>query len=322
MRKTIYVLLIALIVATLPVTAQTGKQQPKKTTLAIELHLRADSLLENGQYTDARKEYYRALELKEGAGDTLGAALCRLGLAQIALVEGYYTKSMENLNRIQPALESAKLLPQLYTLHMTRGEALNRRFLYRESTAEFNAASEIALKMRNPHKAFLASEKMGKLSLQGKRDEAALLHFSEALLKAPDRADSSRAYNGLARALTLRKDYPAAISYFDSATVIASSPPDTLLLAEIYGARGDMNRRREDYKGAVKYLSMQLELVKSQGDELRRARIMTNLAVILEKQKQVAWALELMEEAVRILEKRKSPEADEAREFLKRLREK
>lgn len=292
----------------------------KEAALALEAHLKADSLFDIQAYEEARGEYYRALKLKETVKDTLGAALCRLGLAQIAFWEGYYSKSLKYIEDIQPFLEAAELYPQLYALHMTRGKALSLRWQFKAAAAEFNSAAAAAEKMGDPHRAFLASETMGRLSLDGKRDEAAILHFTQALLRAPNSVDSGYAYKGLARALTLRKDYAGAVAYFDSAAAIASSPPDTALLAEVYGARGDMNHRRGDYTGAVKYYSQQLELVKAQGDELRRARILMNIAVILEKQKKIAWALELMEEAVNILERNKSPETEEARKFLQRLR--
>jgi len=283
---------------------------------------KADSLFKIAEYDQARNEYYRALNLLEISGDTLAAALCELRLAQIAFSEGYFSKALKYLEDIQPALEAAASTVHLYDLNMTKGKIFSKRWQFAEAAAAFDAAAIVAVKMGEGHKAFLALESAGRLSLNGRRDEAAILRFASALLQASDRSDSGYAYNGFARAFTLRKDYPQAIAYFDSATMMTSDPPDTALLAEIYGARGAMNSKRSDYAGALKYYTLQLELVKAQGDEIRRARILTNIAAILEKQGKIAWAMETMEEALKILEDRHCPEAAEAKEFMRRLKAK
>ena len=71
---------------------------------AIVLHNRADSLLDCGEYSQARAAYNEALQLKNKLGDTLGEALCRFGLGKIAFYEALYSKSLRYLNAAEPVI--------------------------------------------------------------------------------------------------------------------------------------------------------------------------------------------------------------------------
>lgn len=285
---------------------------------ADEVLLQADSLYESGNFSPARRNYYIAMNLKDELGDTLGAALSRFGLAKIAFFEGYYSKCLKHLEQVRPVFEAKELYRRLYSLHKMKGEIFTRRGLYDDAVAAFSKAVEQGKKAGEPRLIFRGMESLGKLSLMRNRFEGALNNFGRALSAAPSAPDSGLVYKGIAEVHARQKDYDKALAYFDMAESSAKS--DSAALAEVYGALAEVNLNRGDYRGALKCYSAQLDLIKTQQDQMSRARTMMNMAMTYEILKEYAKALDFMEEVVVIFSEMNSPEAVRANEYLKKLK--
>lgn len=289
---------------------------------AIVLHNRADSLLDCGEYSQARAAYNEALQLKNKLGDTLGEALCRFGLGKIAFYEALYSKSLRYLNAAEPVIAEIDLPCQLFDLHLTRGDIHSRRGQYEDALIEYRAALDRAIIIDNYHLIFLGYQSMGKLSRVRGRHEGALVNFTKALEAAPIASDSGYAYIDVSEVLTRQNEFALALAYQDSAVMKAESTADNVLLANAYGAKGNTYRQQGDFIKAIYCYEKQLNLIKEQNDDLARAKVMMNMAFIFEMQKRYAQALDFMEEVVIIFDELNNPELKKAEEYLRKLRNK
>jgi len=289
---------------------------------AIILHNRADSLLECGEYSQARAAYNEALQLKNKLGDTLGEALCRFGLGKIAFYEALYSKSLRYLNAAEPVIAENALHHQLFDSHRIKGDIYKRRGQYEDALAEYRAALNQAEVIEDRHLIFLGCQSMGKLSRVRGRHEGALINFMRALQSAPYPSDSGYAYIDVSEVLTQQNEFALALAYQDSAVMKAESAADSSLLANAYGAKGHTYRQQGDFIKAIFFYEKQLNLIKEQNDDLARAKVMMNMAFIFEMQKQYAQALDFMEEVVHIFENLNSPEAVRAEKYLRKLQSK
>ena len=284
------------------------------------LLLQADSLLEQGIISEARQAYLNALQLKKQMGDSLGAAFCRLGLGKISFRENLFNKALKYLEEAEPALKENNLYLQLYELSILRGDIHTRRGKYEDALNQYRAALDLGSELNDLHLVSSAYQYMGKLSMIRNRLQGAEMNFLKALEQAPGPVDSGYAYISLSEAFTRQEKYSSALAFQDTAIILAQTAADTALLAEAYGAKAQTYRYLGDYIASISFYEKQLNLIKVQNDELGRARVMMNIAVIFELQKRYAQALDFMEEVVKILEELESPESIKAQEYLKQLR--
>lgn len=278
----------------------------------------ADSLFAIYEYPEAIKNYYVVLNYKTEAGDTLGAEKIRLQLAEIAYFEGYLSQCLKHLEKCQPVFEKYGENLLLFRSLKMKGEIFSKRANYESAIASYKRASEVGEAMGNPHLKFVGIESLGKLSLMRKRFEGAMANFDRALEAAPDNADSALAYSGIASVLAKQENYDKALAFSKVAEDVAKG--DTTALIEIYGTRADIYVIKNEYLGALKYYAMQLDMIKIQSDELSKARIMMNIAMIHEIRREFAKAADFMQEVVIIYERINSSETVRANEYLQMLR--
>lgn len=288
---------------------------------AVREHLLADSLYHAGLFPEAKTHYFTALELKKEAGDTLGAALCRLGIAKISYFEGYYSKAQKLIEEILPVFEKNRLYKKIFQCRQTLGDIHAKRGQYDDAVAEYRRAVDQGEKADDAHLTCQGLQSMGHLSVVRGRYYGAKISYSLALSAAPGGIDSGYVYIGLGDAYAMNDEFENSLTYLDSALTMAEISGDSALFGDIYGAKAHTYRRSGDYLKALDFYSKQLEIIKSRNDQLGRAETMMNMAGIFEIQKQYARAGDFMEEVVLIFSELNSPETEKAKEFLRRLRD-
>jgi tetratricopeptide (TPR) repeat protein len=285
-----------------------------------DLLLKADSLYSAKDYSSARDLYSSLLDYNSHTGDSLSVAICRWGMGRVAFKQRYYSKALKYFENALGDLELYQRWDELFQLHLIRGEIYAIRGLFEEAVREYRTGADIGLSADIPHYTFLGHQALGNLALLRNHYEGAQLNFELALKNAVDASDSGYAYIGFGKTQLQQDQFTPALSYIDTAENRATVAQDTMLLAEIYGVRGEIFRRSGDYITALRNYNKQLDFIKTQNDDLNRAKTMMNIALMFEMTKQYAQALDLMEEVVDIMEHLDSPDAKRAEEYLKRLR--
>ena len=296
-----------------------GKAELKTSELQPQAALtRADSLFRIYEFDAAEEEYFQALKFYEQAGDSLATAYPCLGIAKIALQQGFYSKSLRLLDKCASSFEAGGDYSSLSRTLMLKGEIFAKRAQYEEAVSVFSKAVSYAEKANDRSLVFIALEGLGKISLMRERFEGALNNFGRALAAANSPLDSALIYIDLAQMYSLQSDYEKAAGYLKMAKKFAAT--DSSALTNIYGAYADFHLRQNDYLGALQYFAQQLHLLKAHDDLYSRARVMMNIAMIYEIQKQYGKAADFMEEVVRIFDNLQSPEAKRARSMLDNLK--
>ncbi len=314
MRKFIICITLILAVSSLNVLIAGEKDS------AVREHLLADSLYHAGLFPDAKTHYYTALGIKKETGDPLGAALCRLGIAKIAYFEGYYSKAQKLIEEVMPVFEKNGLYKKTFQCHQTLGDIHAKRGQYDDAVAQYRRAVGQGEEAGDARLVCQGLQSMGHLSVTRGRYYGAKLSYDLALASAPENTDSGYVYIGLGDVYAMKDEFETSITYLDSALSLAETAGDSALVSGVYGAMAHTYRRSGEYLMALDYYSKQLDIIKIRNDKLGRAKTMMNMAGIFEIRKQYAKAGDFMQEVVLIFSELNSPEAEKAKEFLRRLR--
>ena len=316
MRKFLIVSILVLFGSAAVVYAGNSNQDK-----AVREHLLADSLFLAGDFPQAKTHYYSALVLKEEAGDTLGGALCKLGIAKIAFFEGYYSKALKLIDDTLPVFEKNKLYKKIFQCRQTLGDIYAKRGQYEDAVAEYRRATDQGEPAGDYHLTCLGLQSLGHLSVIRGRYYGAKISYNLALSSAPSEVDSGYVYIGLSDVHTMKDEFKTSMTYLDSALTLAVTTGDSALFSGVYGAMAHTYRRSGNYLLALDFYSKQLDIIKNRNDKLGRAKTMMNMAGIFEIRKQYAKAGDFMQEVVLIFSELNSPETEKAREFLRRLRD-
>lgn len=298
----------------------TAKDSVKKEWTKNSFNLSADSLYSAGDIMSARGKYYDALNEYKETGDSLGIVYCRLGLAKISFYEGYYSQAQKLLSGIDSTFLEHGLYSQYYDCRDIHGGIYLKRGQYDEAISEYRKASDEALKAGMPRYASQSLRVLGKISTERGRYVGAKMNYAEAMSVSPSASDSGFVYLGYSDVYTAEGIIDKAFAYIDSAEALASAEKDTALFVELYGSKANIYKKAGNYLKALEFYAQQLDLIKTQDDRASRAKTMMNMAAIFELQKQYAKAADFMEEVVKLLSEMNSPEAEQAKAYLKSLK--
>gem|GEM_PF-1914301 len=320
MKSRIFVIAIIMSLAFFSGRLLTEKSGAVPMVFGQTLQAAADSLFLAGNLPDAKESYYRALSAYDKSADSPGAAYCRLGLAKIAFFEGYFTKAQKLTSGLDSLFLQHNLWLSAFETHRLLGDIFAKRGQYENAVWHYRAGINIGEQTGDKAMQCAGLRLLGKLSVLRGSFHGANLAFSQALEIAPSASDSGYAYVGLGDTWVVDENYPQALACLDSAEIQARTVADSVLWAEVYGAKAQTYRKMGNYHRALDFYGKQLDLIKTRSDQLGRAKTMMNMAAIFEMQKQYAKAADFMEEVVLIFEELNSPETAMAKEFLDRLK--
>lgn len=279
-----------------------------------------DSLFTEWELSQAKTNYYSARDSYKEAGDELGKAQCNMRLAKIASFEGHFSQTQKLLADVKPVLEENGLYEDIFEYHRLLGDIFALRGQYDDAVRNYRAAADLGMKTGDSHLQCAGLRMLGNLSVKRCSYEGAKMGYGAAMQAAPGAVDSAYVYIGFGDTYAMEDKYPQSLVYLDSAQTLAEAALDSVLLAELYGAKASTYRRSGNYFRALDYYARQLEIAKTGNDKLGRAKTMMNMAVIFELQQQYAKAQDFMEEVVLLFSEMNSPETAKAKEFLKRLK--
>ncbi len=173
---------------------------------------------DKSDYIMASDYWQRAFDQFQAINDPDGIANIANNLGSISYLTGNYAKALEYYTQ---ALENSLKIgdpERISTAKMNIGLSyMEKPATYKDAIAYLKDALSMAEKIPDPYIISLCNVNLGEVYMSQKNDSLALYHFARAKRAAESTTSSSLPYilNKLGDVMKLRKDYEAAIRWYD-----------------------------------------------------------------------------------------------------------
>ncbi len=293
--------------------------------MSTSLHQIGTIYEEKGDYDAALKEYQKSLEIREKIGDIKGMSS---SFHQIGIIYYYkgnynaalkqYQKSMEIDEKIGNIQGVSKILHQIGIIYQEKGD-------YDAALKQYQKSLEIKEKIGDIKGVSDSLHNIGAI-YQYKGDyDAALKQYQKSLEIKEKIGDIKGVANSLGQIGTIyqdKGDYAAALTHYQKAKEVFEKIGDIKGVAINLDQIGIIYQDKGEYDAALQNYKQALEIFKKIGNIDGSAISMAQIGTLYFNQNKFETALELLIQAFLVFAKIGSPNANQIRKDIARVREK
>jgi CHAT domain-containing protein len=258
-----------------------------------------------GQTKEALESYQQALPLLQQAGDPIVEGLTFNNIGSVYSDTGELQKALESYQQALPLFENsgyaageALALNNIGLLYSDLGEATQALEYYEEALA-------LHRKINDPIGEGNALKNMGSLHSRIGELEKALEYYQQALPifeAASNPRGKASTLSSMGVIYSYLKEREKALEYYQQALTIREQIGDRSGEATTLYSLGAIYSDSGEYDKAGEYFQQALSLTRATGERQSEANVLFHSALLKERQKQLEEGINLMEEAIAIIE--------------------
>lgn len=267
----------------------------------MSLNKEGDTLLENGDFSQALSIFERMLEKCGDHQLCRGVALFYQGRA--FLESARYTKAEQRLNEAEAVFSSINRKNELGMVAAAKGKVMGGRGDYREALKEFRRAEQTFLELKNRKELSLLYNVMAvALAYMAEYDEAfQCLHKAEQAL-GDSATPALRAPILVNRGLVAfnHRNYDEALSNYVDALKIYEEAGNQKASSVVLNNIGQIYEARSQYAKALEYQTKALGIARNISDPWMEALALNNIGCVELKRGNFQRAQEKLEQSLKI----------------------